>query len=156
MRNRRILTQKVIKQTGAEAIRDFKREISGSNNDVADLMGNCESTVRLRTDEDSEGNQITVAELLKTLEKGYPGIARALLALVGWTVQPLHPEAIEDVFDVIGDGHSFIGETIHAQRTGDGIDQEQAKALLPKSAELRNRLRAFENMLQEIADNARG
>lgn len=149
MRNSSFLTYREIKRTGAKALREIKQKLGFSNYGLADLLGNCEGTIRKRLDEDSENHQITVAELLKSLE------ARDLLALVGYHPAPNHPETVQDVFDVIDDGHSFVGETIHAHRTGTGIDPEQARNLLPKSVALRERLRAFENMLREIVDHAR-
>lgn len=85
---RALITQSHTKRTTAAAISAAKARNGWSNSDAADALGCCEGTIRNRLDTDAPNNQMTVHELLRSLQSDGRGIANDILAAVEYEVQP--------------------------------------------------------------------
>lgn len=92
LRTSRLITQSHTKRVVAAAISSAKARNDWSNSDTADALGCCEATVRNRLDAESPNNQMTVHELLRSIQSDDAHIANEIFAEVGHKVQPLVTE----------------------------------------------------------------
>jgi hypothetical protein len=77
-----LITKTLVKRRGAKAIGEAQDRRCWSNEETGSALGCCGNTIRNRLDTDDPGKQITVFELLRSVQSDGPHIANELLALV--------------------------------------------------------------------------
>lgn len=148
MRNTGFLSQRAIKRRGAAALQDIKDRCEWSNVDLARELGCSEGNIRNRLKDDDEHNQITIDELLRSIQRDGTHLANAMLSLVGHHAAPDDVADIPDAMEMVGQGVSLVDEVLKAW-TDRTIDRGEARKLLPACVHYRTTLCAFETMLRQ-------
>lgn len=89
MNKTRFLSQTLVKRTAAAAISNAQARNNWSKSEVADALGCCPTTIRNRLDGDDPGKQVTIHELLRSVQSDGPHIANEIFQLVDHKVLPL-------------------------------------------------------------------
>ncbi len=82
-----LITQSHTKRQTALALAEAKTRNHWSNGDAGDALGCGEGTIRNRLDADDAKNQMTVHELLRSIQADGPHIANSILAIVDHRVR---------------------------------------------------------------------
>ena len=86
-----LITQSHSKRVVAAAISAAKARNDWSNSDAADALGCSEATIRNRLDEDAPNNQMTVHELLRSIQSDEGRIANDILRDLGFRLETIDP-----------------------------------------------------------------
>ena len=124
-----LITQSRTKRQTALAISEAKLRNGWSNGDAADALGCGEGTIRNRIDADDAKNQMTVHELLRSIQADGPHIANSILAIVDHRVHAIACDNVPDAIAAAGDSARCAAELIAA--APGGFDKNEALALLP-------------------------
>jgi len=146
MSKRDLITQTRTKRATAAAIADAKLRNGWSNGDAGDALGCGEGTVRNRLEADDAKNQMTVHELLRSIQADGPHIANAILAVVRCRVATVECENAPDALAVAGASARCAAELIAA--APGGIDPDEARRLLPIVTAQRHELEQLEATLR--------
>lgn len=152
MLNCSLITQSHTKKAAASALAEAKARHGWSNTDLGDALGCGEGTIRNRLDTDSPGNQMTVHELLRSIQSDGPAIANRILGEVGYRATPTQAAPDADVLLVASRAALCASELITA--APDGIDPKEAQHLLPLLVDHVAQLTALKETLRVIAQSA--
>lgn len=143
-----LITQTHTKRETAAAIAEAKARNGWSNNDAGDALGCGEGTIRNRMEADDPKNQMTVHELLRSIQADGPHIANRILRSVDYRVVPTSCDSAPDAIAVAGNAARCAAEIITA--AADGFDRDEAKRLLPLVVAQQAELAALETMLRGV------
>jgi hypothetical protein len=142
-----LITQSHTKRVTASALANAKARNSWSNGDAGDALGIGEGTIRNRLDGDDPKHQMTVHELLRSINTD-TGIANEILAIVKYRVSPTDCDNAPDAIAVAGSAARCAADIITA--APGGFDEGEAKALLPGVSALATTLIALEAQLRAV------
>jgi hypothetical protein len=148
MTNCRVLTQSATKRQTAAALAERKAQLGWSNGDAGDVLGCGEGTIRNRLDGDDPKNQMTVHELLRSIQGDDTHIANHIMALVDCAVVRTGKGAAPDALAAAGHSARCAAELIAA--APDGFDTKEARHLLPLVIQLIGELGGIETMLRDV------
>lgn len=124
-----LITQSSTKRVTALAIAEAKRRNGWSNGDAGDALGIAEGTIRNRLDGDDPKNQMTVFELLRSIQSDGPHIANTIFTIVGHRVDATACGSAPDALAAAGEAARCAAEIIQA--APNGFDRTEAQHLLP-------------------------
>jgi hypothetical protein len=124
-----LITQSRTKRQTALAISEAKQRNGWSNSDAGDALGCGEGTIRNRLDGDDAKNQMTVHELLRSIQADGPHIANTILAMVDHRAHPITCDSVPDAISAAGTSARCAAELIQA--APGGFDKLEAIGLLP-------------------------
>lgn len=142
-----LITQSSTKRATAAAIAEAKARNDWSNRDAGDALGCGEGTIRNRIDAEDAKNQMTVHELLRSIQADGPHIANRILEGVAYRVLPKSYAAAPDALAVAGGAARCAAEIIAA--SPGGFDRNEAAKLIPIVVEQQENLAALEQLLRE-------
>ena len=92
MTKARFISQSLVKRRTAAALANAKDRHGWSDNDAAEALGVCRSTILNRLDSDDPGKQMTIHELLRSIEHDGNLMVNEILALVDYEAAPKEPK----------------------------------------------------------------
>lgn len=149
MTKRRLITQSDTKRVTAAALAEAKSRNRWSNADAGDALGCAEGTIRNRLDADCSKHQMTVHELVRSIDADGPGIANAILGpLVDHRAVPIVCDTAPDAIEAAGRAARCAADLIAAG--ADGIDADEARALIQPVVDLQATMAGLEVRLRAI------
>ncbi len=150
MTKRAVITQTNTKRITASAISEAKERNGWSNGDAGDALGCGEGTIRNRLEADDPKHQMTVYELLRSIDADGPHIANRILGAVDFRAMPKGCTSAPDALALAGSQARCAAELIAA--VPGGIDRNEAFQLLPLVVTQQASLAALETLLRSIID----
>jgi len=145
-----LITQSRTKRETAAAIAEAKARNEWSNGDAGDALGCGEGTIRNRLDADDAKHQMTVYELLRSIQSDGAHIANRIMRVVKHRLVPTDCSSAPDALAVAGSAARCAAEIITA--APGGFDRDEAKRLLPIVVAQQADLAALETLLRSEID----
>lgn len=143
-----LITQSRTKQVTAAALQDAKSRNGWSNGDAGDALGCGEGTIRNRLDGDDAKNQMTVHELLRSIQADGPHIANMILAIVDHRADPVCCDNAPDAIAAAGAAARCAADLIAA--APDGFSKAEARTLLPQIEAQIRQLKGLADHMREV------
>lgn len=147
-----LITQSLTKRRTAAALLAAKARREWSNSDMGDALGCGEGTIRNRIDGDDAKNQMTVHELLRSIQADGAHIANDILAIVDHRATPRRCTSAPDAIAAAGAAARCAAEIIEA--APGGFDRSEAVKLLPSIEQEIEALTALADHLREVIAGA--
>lgn len=154
MTKRVLITKTSTKRVTAAAIAEAKARNGWSNADAGDALDCSEGTVRLRTDGEDVGNQMTVHELRRITQADGAAVADRIFADLGYRLSgasAVDGDAAGAALQLAASKATLIGQLI-AAAADDQINRDEAKLLLPQLAALSEQLTGFMAHLRAVIE----